>query len=322
MGDLWYPNNLITAIKMPVTRKPCHNDNNADESRRITYSGEESSPLGLGYAPLYEVGTRMLGKDETMWQVAIKNDVKVWARVPTEMAKGDPDVAPTVPEGPVPYPEPEDKDVPVEVPKAKKTAKKAAAPAADEKKVTKKKTVKIAEEPPALVAPAPEEEPAVEEPEPEPKPKKVTKSKAAAEDKPKPVKKTVKKAAKKEEEEAKAEPEPEPQPKIDQEPEPEEEKPKPAAKKKAAVAKPKKTAKKEDEAEKAEGEAAAKPAKKLTDYNLFVQEQSRLAKQDPEAQNLKGKDMLQYITKKASALWKAMTKEEQAASVAHLKKSN
>lgn len=68
------------ASNMTVTKKPCLND------PAFSYSGKESSPLGLGYcASSEQVGTMMKGKDTTMWMVGIKNGVKVWNRVPSEI---------------------------------------------------------------------------------------------------------------------------------------------------------------------------------------------------------------------------------------------
>lgn len=52
-----------------------------------TFSGKEMSPLGLGYtAEAEEVGTVMEGRDKTMWMVGIKNGVRVWNRIPTQVA--------------------------------------------------------------------------------------------------------------------------------------------------------------------------------------------------------------------------------------------
>lgn len=65
----------------PVIKKPCVNNNN------FSYSGKECSPLGKGYtADAEQVGTIMEGRDSTMWMVGIKNGVKVWNRVPTDLA--------------------------------------------------------------------------------------------------------------------------------------------------------------------------------------------------------------------------------------------
>jgi hypothetical protein len=66
---------------MTAVKKTCKNH------ASFTYSGKESSPLGLGYtAEAEEVGTVMEGRDKTMWMVGIKNGVKVWNRIPTQVA--------------------------------------------------------------------------------------------------------------------------------------------------------------------------------------------------------------------------------------------
>jgi hypothetical protein len=66
---------------MSVSKKPCKNHPS------YTFSGKESSPLGLGYtAEAEQVGTVMEGRDKTMWMVGIKNAVKVWNRIPTQVA--------------------------------------------------------------------------------------------------------------------------------------------------------------------------------------------------------------------------------------------
>jgi len=72
----------------PVIKKPCVNNNN------FSYSGKECSPLGKGYtADAEQVGTIMEGRDTTMWMVGIKNGVKVWNRVPTDLAKDTAEIA-------------------------------------------------------------------------------------------------------------------------------------------------------------------------------------------------------------------------------------
>ena len=66
---------------MAIAKKPCIND------ATFSYTGKEMSPLGLGYSANAEkVGHFMKGKDNTMWMVGMKNGVKVWVRVPSEMA--------------------------------------------------------------------------------------------------------------------------------------------------------------------------------------------------------------------------------------------
>ncbi len=63
-------------------KKRCEN------SDEYTYTGKESSPLGLGYtAFVCDLGTKRVGRDGTMWMVSIKNDVKVWVRIPTSFAE-------------------------------------------------------------------------------------------------------------------------------------------------------------------------------------------------------------------------------------------
>lgn len=64
-----------------ISKKQCKNDPS------YTYTGKESSPLGLGFSASAEkVGSRMTGRDQTMWMVGIKNGVNVWNRIPTEIA--------------------------------------------------------------------------------------------------------------------------------------------------------------------------------------------------------------------------------------------
>lgn len=63
------------------TKKACKN------SPSYSFSGKEYSPLGLGYSAAAEdPGTVMEGRDKTMWIVGIRNGVKVWNRVPTQIA--------------------------------------------------------------------------------------------------------------------------------------------------------------------------------------------------------------------------------------------
>lgn len=62
------------------TKKPCKNHPS------FTFSGKESSPLGLGYtAEAEDPGTVMEGRDKTMWMVGIRNGVKIWNRIPTQI---------------------------------------------------------------------------------------------------------------------------------------------------------------------------------------------------------------------------------------------
>ena len=77
-----------------VARNPCINDPSD------TYSSKESSPKGNGYsAKAEDEGTIMLGKDGTNWVVAIdRNRNKVWARVPTQLNKEEPNITNVKPE--------------------------------------------------------------------------------------------------------------------------------------------------------------------------------------------------------------------------------
>jgi hypothetical protein len=69
----------------PATKKPCLNSPNH------TYTGKESTPYGLGYvAEVEPTGKIMEGRDKRMWMVGIRNGVKVWCPVPTELAKDKP----------------------------------------------------------------------------------------------------------------------------------------------------------------------------------------------------------------------------------------
>jgi len=73
------------SIMAPMIKKQCINNPN------YTFSGKESSPLGIGYvAEAEQTGKVMEGRDKTMWMVGMKNGVKVWNRVPTELAKEKP----------------------------------------------------------------------------------------------------------------------------------------------------------------------------------------------------------------------------------------
>lgn len=74
------------------TKKPCKNN------PAYTFSGKESSPLGLGYtAESEQVGCTMEGRDKTMWMVGIKNGVKVWNRIPTYVVNGTATAEPVTP---------------------------------------------------------------------------------------------------------------------------------------------------------------------------------------------------------------------------------
>ena len=276
----------------PITKKPCIN------SSEWTYTGKEVSPTGLGYAPDGETeGTKMKGRDDTMWIVGRKNGVKVWNRVPTVLVKEEPvlshdedeeansddeedeDQDHEDKEEPATPPKPEPKVV-VKAPAAPKKVKKDVVPKIDTKDVTIKKNLidRLNE----VAEPEPEPEPVpAKETEPEP-PAAVPEKKKRA-------------PAKKKEKEAIKEPEP---PAALPEPSKEEAKPAPEPeKKKRAPAKKK---------EGAEGDAA--PAKK-TDYQLFLTERLKT---------------IEGVTHKerfgaAAKEWGAMTVEQKAAAVEKLK---
>lgn len=133
------------APKSCATKKPCVNN------VKYMHTGDEKSPLGLGYAPDGDLPKLcMKGKDGNMWMVSVKNGVKVWVKVPDEVADLE-------------------KDVPIldcnEQPK--KEEEPAEEPPKPAKKVATKKKA----------APAPPKE--EEEP---PKPKKTATKKAAADE--------------------------------------------------------------------------------------------------------------------------------------------
>jgi hypothetical protein len=171
----YYDRNVFVTrklLKMSAIKKTCKNHDS------YTYSGKEMSPLGLGYtAEAEEVGTVMEGRDKTMWMVGIKNGVRVWIRVPTQVAATV--IRPAlIKEEPV-IPTTEvvtEAAVEVALPPPADPAP-APAPAPEvKKKVVKKKPVAAAEEVVAVVEAAPAPEPA---PAPEVK-KKVAKKKPVA----------------------------------------------------------------------------------------------------------------------------------------------
>jgi hypothetical protein len=158
---------------MTATKKPCIND------ATFTYTGKEMSPLGLGYCATAEkVGHFMKGKDGTMWMVGMKNGVKVWNRVPNELAN---EVnAPLQKDEPILHEEAHEDEagpsVPVEAPK-KKAAPKKKTPEPTEvvaKKKAAPKKKEVAEEPVEVT----QEEPVA----PKPKKKAAPKKKAVAEE--------------------------------------------------------------------------------------------------------------------------------------------
>jgi len=300
MSDYWYPTNLYTKANMPVGKKQCEND------ARFTYTGKESSPLGLGHAPhAYDVGILMKGRDEASWMVAKKNEVNVWVRVPSDISINS-DLKKEMPSVQLPQEDakPEPKKPKVTKKKPEKPSDEDAKPKEpeDEKpkkpKVTKKKPEKpVADD----VKPEKPEDAKPEKPEdvkPEDAKPEDAKPDDAKPDDAKPVK--VKKVAKE---------------KVDEEEEMEKPADKPAVKPKKTV---KKAAKAKEPPEEAKPEEP-KAKKKLTDYNLFMQVQSEMAKTDPEIQALDKKDRFKAISQKASGLWKTMTVEQKTAAVAHLR---
>lgn len=160
-----------------ISKKQCKNDTT------LTYTGKESSPLGLGFSASAEaVGSRMMGRDETMWMVGIKNGVKVWNRVPTEIAAA---AAPLTKEAPVLGDNVADvkKETEVEV-KPKAVAKRVVKKKVEEKKPKKvdtdEESASDEDKKPMKKVDADEEPP-------------VAKAEPVEEEKPKPKKKVVKK---------------------------------------------------------------------------------------------------------------------------------
>ena len=269
----------------PITKKPCIN------SSEWTYTGKEVSPTGLGYAPDGETeGTKMKGRDDTMWIVGRKNGVKVWNRVPTVLVKEEPAMTHEEKkadsenesdddeiETPVKETKPEPK-----APPAPKKVKKDVIPKIDTKDVTIKKNLidRLNEVAEPEAKPEPEIVPA-KEPEP---PAAVPEKKKRA-----PAKKKEKETVKEPEVPA-AVPEP-PKEEVKPVPAPEPEKKKRApAKKKEAV----------------EGDAA--PAKK-TDYQLFLTERLKTIEGATHKERFGA----------AAKEWGAMTVEQKAAAVEKLK---
>jgi hypothetical protein len=142
-----------------MSKKQCKND------PTFSFTGKESSPLGLGYsASAEQVGHIMEGRDQTMWMVGMKNGVKVWNRVPTEIAAAA-------------FPLEKEAPVLAEAPAKKKAVRKATKKAPVEEENAEPKAANV--EPTANVEPQAEEP--KEEPKPAPK-KRVTKKKVAAEE--------------------------------------------------------------------------------------------------------------------------------------------
>ena len=270
----------------PMVKKPCINNPN------YTYSGKEATPLGLGYvAESEQVGHIMEGRDKTMWIVGIKNGIKVWNRVPTELSKEQPLMNKDDDEQKTPARKETKEPVETKEPGAPKkkpieTRKEHDAESSVKKNLDadfEKNEDAVEEAPKKKRAPAKKKEVAkeavvvAEEKEVEAKP---------ADEPPKKKRAPAKKKAVVKEAEAVADAE------AEAEPKPEE----PAPKKKRAPAKKK---------EVVEGEEA--PAKKLTSYNIYMK--YRLKKIVAERPDLtQQKDRLAACGKE----WKALSKDEQA----------
>ena len=281
MTDLWYPTNLYTKLRMGVSKQPCTNDPN------FTHTGKEASPLGRGLAPhAFNIGDMAEGRDGTMWIVAMKNGVKVWVRIPTELTKNDKN-EPEMDEQKV-HAEEEELS-PKKSDKAKKPSKKAASKPEPvlEKDSPLEEPVAVAEpEEPAAPAKASSSKAkaakAMPAPEPEATEPIVTKPKKATGKNSKAVKEVPKK------------PKQEPVSDQEQEPEPEPE-PVPAK-------------------AKGKGKVAVKDGEKKppTDYQLFVADERK----KPWA---KGLDF-GALSSAMSAKWKEFkTPAEKKAAVAHLR---
>lgn len=126
----------------------------------FTYTGKESSPLGLGYSSMAcDLGTKMMGRDETMWMVSMKNNIKVWVRIPTSFAEEastsvctpvkkkatkkketEPALQPEKVEEETPVPTPTKKKAVTKKPKAEEAKEDPPAPTPKKKAATKKTT--------------------------------------------------------------------------------------------------------------------------------------------------------------------------------------
>lgn len=60
-------------------------------SPKMTYTGKEMSPLGLGFcADVENVGVKMMGRDEKEWVVGLKKGSKLWIRTKDEPKETEP----------------------------------------------------------------------------------------------------------------------------------------------------------------------------------------------------------------------------------------
>jgi hypothetical protein len=259
----------------PVIKKSCVNNT------EFSYSGKECSPLGKGYAADAEqVGTIMEGRDSTMWMVGIKNGVKVWNRVPTDLAN---DIAVV---GDLQKP-----SGPSEAKAPTAAAKKKAAAAA--KKAVKKEPVSLvseSEDEPDKSATTPLSD--------------IKEESSPAPETAEPVKEKKKAAATKKKAEAAA-------PKIVVVAEEDVEKaeaPKKKVTKKKVVTEPEGAEEKAEIAPAVKEKAAAPKATRApTDFNLFMKYQLEvLGKENPE---MKHKDKFS----KAAAQWKELGEDEKKA---------
>ena len=250
----------------PTLKKPCKNNS------AYTYSGKESSPLGLGYAADSErVGHIMEGRDKTMWMIGMKNGMKVWNRVPSELAKeapviNDDDVA-------------QGADEEAEIPPA---PKKAAAP--KKTAAAKKKAEEIAED-------LNEKFDAVEEPKAAPK---------VAPKKPKAAPKAKAAAVQEQEPEIQADA---PADAIDEIEEPEIKLPVP---KKKAAPKKKTASETDNESVKSDGNKKEKVVRKPTDFNIFMKYRLKTMGAEHPDMNHKAKFAA------TAGEWKTLTAEAKA----------
>jgi hypothetical protein len=275
----------------PVIKKSCVNNT------EFSYSGKECSPLGKGYAADAEqVGTIMEGRDSTMWMVGIKNGVKVWNRVPTDLAN---DIAVV---GDLQKP-----SGPSEAKAPTAAAKKKAAAAA--KKAVKKEPVSLvseSEDEPDKSATTPlsdikeESSPAPETAEPVKEKKKAAATKKKAEAAAPKIVVVAEEDVEITEEKAEV--------KAEEKAEEKAEAPKKKVTKKKVVTEPEGAEEKAEIAPAVKEKAAAPKATRApTDFNLFMKYQLEvLGKENPE---MKHKDKFS----KAAAQWKELGEDEKKA---------
>lgn len=149
-----------TSSSAAAAKKPCLNDS------RLTYTGKESSPRGLGYCAEAEaVGTIKEGRDDKRWMVVIKNNVNVWTRIPEDASvfakkesRPHPEITPAEDETPAAPPAAPKKKPAAPKKKPAAAAKPAAEPAPEPEKPAAEPEKPAAEspaaEPPAAKKPA------------------------------------------------------------------------------------------------------------------------------------------------------------------------